>query len=235
MKYSEYMDKKPKELTTEQLLELTNQIAMIEYSRRNDIQYLQDSEDTAQSVLTYLYDKSSRGKIGIKEIQDRCENNMKHFINTLHMETRNSINYIIRKPRTQNSLYKTDSLNELVHLEGDVLRERHELIPDKESMVKVEQDIELNHILSHIDKSESNRIIIKYGSGTEETSFKFSYRNLTKLYFDISSNKKLIAKDFKGLFYNSKTGQELEDNQVKEILKNYKNYMKRNHILGGAY
>ena len=94
MKRYKFLDKTPLELTEEELLELTNQITMIEVNRRPDIKRIQDSEDAAQEILCYAYEKSARGKIGINEIKQKP---MKHFINILHLEARNEINYIIRK------------------------------------------------------------------------------------------------------------------------------------------
>ena len=75
-----FSNKQPKDLTAEELLELTNQIAMVEYSRRNDIKMFQTYEDSAIDVLTYMYEKQARGKKGIDEVKKLP---MNHFINTL--------------------------------------------------------------------------------------------------------------------------------------------------------
>ena len=113
MNMKRWLDKKPVELTYAELLELTNELTLAEYKKRNDISSLQTSEDAAQEIITYMLEKSQRGKIGLKELQERST--MSHFINILKVECRNSINYIVRKKKVQRQLYNTNSLDEVLY------------------------------------------------------------------------------------------------------------------------
>lgn len=230
MKYK-YSDKTPKELSPEELLELTNQITLVEYQRRNDINLLQDSEDAAQEILTYMFEKSAKGKVGIKELQEKST--MPHFINTLHFECRNSINYIMRKKKSRMFLYNTYSLSEPIPINGCSDWNVENTLPDEKDMVDTETNIELDQILSYINDTESDRIIIQYGVGDNRCSFKFSYRRFARLYFDLFKGARLSYKDMKDILYNKKDNRPLEDDEIKRIMNRFKSYMKEENILGG--
>lgn len=226
-----FSNKKPVDLTSEELLELTNQIAMIEYSRRNDIKMYQTPEDSAQEILTYMYQKQAKGKKGIDDIKQLS---MSHFTNTLHFEIRNNINYVMRKKKTQSHLYNTISLEDRYdsHGNGDY-RTNEDMLPDERQLEESEVNFDLENILSKIDDTENNNLVIKYGYNKYETEQKFSYRNLARLYFNLCDDSKIKSKDLKGILFDRNTGLEIEEDQIKKIMNQFKKYIKKNCILGG--
>ena len=154
-----FSNKKPVDLTSEELLELTNQIAMIEYSRRNDIKMYQTPEDSVQEILAYLYHKDKVGKKGMEDIKQLP---MNHFTNMLHFEIRNNINYVMRKKKTQSHLYNTISLEDRYdsHGNGDY-RTNEDMLPDERQLEESEVNFDLENILSKIDDTENNNLVIK--------------------------------------------------------------------------
>lgn len=229
MKRYKFLDKTPLELTEEELLELTNQITMIEYNRKPDIKKLQDSEDGAQDLLCYAYEKSAKGKIGINEIKQKP---MKYFTNILHLEARNGINYIIRKKKSQRFIYNTLSLDQDKEYDENS-KTLIETIPDDTYSNKLEYNLDIDTILNKIDDTKDKYITINYGVGKNNVS-KFSFRNLTKLYLYLFEGKKLTYKNFEGFLYNSKTNKQLELHEIKLVIDKYKNYIKKEHILEGG-
>lgn len=229
---NKFKDRKPAELTAEETYEIISEIALSEYQKRNDIKQLQDYMDGADELYTYLLEKDNKGKTGLKALQQKCT--MAHFLNILHMETRNGINYIIRKKKNQRFLYETSSLSELNFTESDSLATIEEFIPDTEALFSAELNIEFEKILQSIDDTENKSIVINYGNGANRCTFNFSYRNLTKIYFKNFVKSKLTYKDFKGILYNN-SGEELGDDEIKSILSDYRKYIKDNLILGGAF
>ena len=226
-----FMNKKPIELNAEELLQLTNKITLITHQRNNNINYLQSSEDTAQEMLTYLYEKSAKGKTGMKELQEKCS--MPHFINTLHFEARNSVNYIMRKKKTQRQLFNTDSLDMPVLFDsnGEPRENLVDNIPNQhDALQEVEDKLDLRAILSQIDNTENAAYTLQYN---ERTKSIFSYRRLTEIYFELFSGKRLTAKDFEGTIFNTETGIALTKEEINPILSGFKSYMKENQILGG--
>ena len=226
-----YLNMKPIELEPEQLLELTNEITLITHQRNNNINYLQSSEDTAQEMLTYLYEKSAKGKTGMKELQEKCS--MPHFINTLHFEARNSVNYIMRKKKTQRQLFNTDSLDVPVIFDNNnELKENliDRLQTENSMTEEVENKLDLVHILSKIDNTEDSAYVIQYNGKTKSI---FSYRKLAEMYFELFSGKRLTAKDFEGTIFNSITGKALTKEDINPLISGFKTYMKENQILGG--
>ena len=99
MNKNKYQNKSPKDLTIGEISDILTEIAKYEYNKRSDIQQIQDYNDVAQEVITYMLEKQARGKKGLKELQEKCT--MAHFMNILHLECRNNINYLIRKKKTQ--------------------------------------------------------------------------------------------------------------------------------------
>lgn len=230
MKNYKFSDKTPLELTEEETLELEYQIAQIEFTRRADIQRICTSEDIAHDVLCYAYDKSLRGKVGINEIKQKP---MNHYINILHLETRNSISYIIRSGKTQRFLYNTIPLNDSLS-EEDNYKSVENTYKDMRFIDKIDDNIDLKQILSQIDNTEDENIIIKYGVGHENYISNFSYREFTKLYLGLFNGKQVRYSDFKGLLYNKQTNTELEDKEIKNLIKRFKTYLKKKDILGGS-
>lgn len=229
MKRYKFFDKTPLELTEEELLELTNQIAMIEYSRRNDIKMYQTPEDSAQEILTYLYHKDKVGKKGMEDIKQLP---MNYFTNMLHLEIRNNINYVLRKKKNQRLLYNTLSLDQDKEYDENS-KSLIETIPDDTYSNKLEYNLDMDTILNKIDDTKDKYITINYGVGENSVS-KFSFRNLTKLYLYLFEGKKLTYKNFEGFLYNSKTNKQLELHEIKLIIDKYKNYIKKEHILEGG-
>lgn len=226
MNMKKWLDKKPVELTYAELLELTNELTLAEYKKRNDISSLQTSEDAAQEIITYMLEKSQRGKIGLKELQERST--MSHFINILKVECRNSINYIVRKKKVQRQLYNTNSLDEVLY-ENKTLED---FVSDTKSIDSIEVKLELAEILSRIDDTENCSITIKYKDDVDKCFF--SYKKLAKLCYDLSANKKLTCKDFLGILLDSKTNIALNERQIRNILNEFRQYIKNNNILGGV-
>jgi hypothetical protein len=226
-----FSNKQPKDLTAEELLELTNQIAMVEYSRRNDIKMFQTYEDSAIDVLTYMYEKQARGKKGIDEVKKLP---MNHFINTLHFEVRNNINYIVRKKQNRRLLYNTISLEDKYEPgNNNDYRTNGDVISDERQLEETEVNFDLENILSKIDDTENESLIIKYGYNKGKTEQKFSYRNLARLYFNLCDNSKIKSKDLKGILFDGNTGLEIEEDQIKKIMNQFKKYIKESCILGG--
>ena len=233
MNKNKYQNKSPKDLTIGEISDILTEIAKYEYNKRSDIQQIQDYNDVAQEVITYMLEKQARGKKGLKELQEKCT--MAHFMNILHLECRNNINYIIRKKKTQRYLYNTDLLSTPVggNESEDVIRTLEHVIPDSKYLDELDINLELQDILSSIDNNESNRIVIKYGNGDYECIFKFSYKNLIKTYFDLYTNKKFTTKNIQELLYDPRTNMRLSEHRTRDIIKRFKSYMIENEILGG--
>lgn len=226
-----FMNRQPKELNPEELLELITSITLQEHQRNGYINSIQSYEDTAQEMITYFYEKSAKGKTGMKELQEQYT--MPHFINILHMEARNSINYILRKKKTQRQLFNTDSLDKPVVFDsnGEPKENLVDNIADESDLKQVDIKIELMTLLSRIDNTEDSAYTIKYN---EKDSGIFSYRKLAKVYSDLSNNKRLSAKDFEGTIYETKTGRALTKEEINPILTGFRQYIKENQILGGT-
>jgi hypothetical protein len=234
MRKNKYQDVSPKDLTIGEILDILTDIAKYEYNKRSDIQQWQDYGDIAQEVITYMLEKQSRGKTGLKDLQEKCT--MDHFINILHLECRNNINYIIRKKSTQRYLYNTDLLSTPAGVAEDKSgpnKELADIIPDTKYLSEIETKLELQDIISDIGNIEDNSIVIKYGEGTNECIFKFSYKNLTKLYFELYSNKKITYKDLSEFLYDKETNTKLDSHKIKDIVTKFRNYILDNKILGG--
>lgn len=230
MEKYKFLDKTPLELTDEELLELTNQITRIEYNRKPYMSRIQTAEDAAQEILCYAYEKSKKGKIGINEMKQKS---MKHFINLIHLEARNGINYITRKKQTQRFLYNTLSLNQSKELNNnDSCKPIIETIPDDDYINKLEYNLNIQNILEKIDNTKDESIIIDYGVG-KNSIFEFSFRNLTKLYLYLFNGKKITIKNLEGFLINKNTNTKLNHNEIKVIVNSYKNYLKKEKIFGG--
>ena len=191
----------------------------------------QSPEDSVQDVLTYMYHKQARGKKGIDDIK---ELSMPHFINTLHLEVRNNINYITRKKKTKRLLYDTISLEDAYNAQKDGdYRTNGDIIPDEKQLEEIDVKFDLENILSKIDDTENDSLVIKYGYNKYKTEQKFSYRNLARLYFNLCDNSKIKSKDLKGILFDRNTGLEIEEDQIKTIMNQFKKYIKESCILGG--
>ncbi len=226
-----FSNKKPIELTEEETFELVKQIAEIEYSRNANARMYQDAEDGAVEFLTYSLEKDARGKKGLNSYYKQLD--MAHFKNLAHFEIRNHLNYQFRKKGVQKLILESASLDSNAYTNNDVMT-LGDIQEDNRTMEKIEEDLELNAILSKVHNSDSDRICMKIKYGTEEQIHPFNYRNLTQFYYNFSDSKKLNANSFKGILFNSFTNKELEENEIKGIIKNYKDYIIDNNILGGA-
>ena len=227
--------KQPIELTEEETYELVNQIAKIEYSRDASARLYQDAEDGAVEVLTYALEKDARGKKGLNSYYKHLS--MSHFKNLMHFEIRNNFKYHLRKPKVQKTILECDSLdrqayydNENVAL-GDIIAGDNNIEQMEEQL---EENLELNNILSKIDNTIRPDIYIKAKYGNKESIQPFNYQNLTKLYYDYGHTKMLGYSDFRGILFNKEDNTALDDKKIRQILKEYKNYLLNNNILGGA-
>ena len=54
MKKNKYQNKSPKDLTIGEISDILTEIAKYEYNKRSDIQQIQDYNDVAQEVITYM-------------------------------------------------------------------------------------------------------------------------------------------------------------------------------------
>lgn len=224
-------NKKPIELTNEETYELVKQIAEIEYSRNSNARLYQDVDDGVNEFFTYSLEKDKRGKKGLNNHYKKLS--LAHFKNLIHLEIRNSLAYQFRKISVQKTILERDSLDRTAFLNNDIIQLK-DTIPDDKDLNQIEEDIELNSILSRIDNSDNNQVYMKVQYGESEITQPFNYRNLTKLYYDYSDNKKLNSNSFKGILFNKQTDEELKDEEIKTLLTDYKSYIKENNILGGT-
>ena len=222
-------NKKPIELTEEETYELVSQIAKIEYSRNASAKLYQDVEDGINEFFAYGLEKDSKGKKGLNNHYKQLS--MSHFKNLVHMEIRNSLAYKFRKTGVQKLILECDSLDRQAYDNNDSVYLGDTIADDSSTL---ENNLELNNILSKVDNTNREDIYIKVKYGETEQVQPFNYRNLTKLYYDYSDNKMLGCSDFKGLLFNKSDNTELDDKSIKEIIKEYKTYILNNGILGGA-
>ena len=222
--------KKPTELTHEELYTLVNQIVKTTVLRKQQVNIISEPEDIVQDILTYLYDKSSRGKVGIEEIK---ENTMKHFQNILYREAANTINYQLRKPKVQRFINDTISLNEPLKSDNDNAYTIEDIIEGYNPIEELEEDLYVESVLEKFsDTIRDDNLKIILDLGNKKCSLTFSYRNIAKAYFNLFEGKKLTSKDFNKVFFDKNTNQILEDKSVKNILTDFRKYIKQNNILG---
>lgn len=227
-------EKKPTELTNEELYTLVEQITKTVVLKKQAINLIMEPEDLAQEVLTYLYDKSARGKTGIEEIK---ENTMKHFQNILYREVLNTINYQLRKPKVQRFINNTVSLQEpakISYYAGEKDPTYEDIIEGDNPIEKLEEEYYVESLLNKFsDAIKDDNLSIELNLGDKMCSLTFSYKNIAKTYFNLFKGKKLTFKDFKGIFFNKKTKLALNDNEIRKVLADFRKYIKQNNILGG--
>lgn len=224
--------KKPTELTNEELYTLVNEITKTVALRKQSVNIIMEPEDIVHDVLTYLYDKSSRGKIGIEEIKK--ENTMKHFQNILYREVTNTINYQLRKPKVQRFLNETISLDEILKSDNDNLYTMGDVIEGFNGIDELEEDQYAESLLDKFsDTVKDDNLGIILDIGDKKCSLTFSYKNLARTYFNLFEGKKLTFKDFKGILFNKNTKLALNDNEIRKVLADFRKYIKQNNILGG--
>lgn len=225
--YKKFENKKPIELTEEEIYELVKDIALIEYARNPMAGRYQSAEDGAIEFLTYAYEKDSRGKKGMSYLKSLP---MKYFINMVHFEIKNGINYNLRKKPIKRALYETDSLEEPINYMDSREIARGTTIPDERYIEEIEIKTDLDCIIKNIEDIGNDEVYIKINGSIHD----FSYKNLAKLYFDLSDNKKLNCTDFRGLLFSKETHEELDDKVVSRLLRKFKRYIIKNNILGGV-
>ena len=223
-----FKNKQPIELTEEETYELVKQISEIEYSKNSSTRFYQDAEDGAIEFLTYSLEKDRKNKKGLNNYYRTL--NMSHFKNLVHMEIRNGINYQFRKGKVKKLILESESLDKIAYESSDNHTTIGDMIPDEQYTNDINNNLELDAILSKISDENDDSLYIKLGNEISP----FNYRNLTRLYYDFSSNKKLNSSDFTGVLYNKETDTALEENEIKKIINKYKAYLKKNYILGGA-
>ena len=231
-----YKKMKPTELTHEELLNLVQEMTIISFQRKQAVNIIMEPNDVAQEVITYLIDKSKRGKVGLEEIKQYP---WKKFENTLWMEVMNKINYELRKPKVQRFLNNTVSLQEPakytdIYAENDQTYE--DIIEGYNPIEELEEDLYVESVLEKFEdqiKDENVKIVLDIGD--KKCLLTFTYRNLARVYFSLFEGKKLTSKDFNDVFIRVDTNHTLEDKQVKGILTEFRKYIKQNRILGGKY
>lgn len=226
-----YKKMKPTELTYEELLNLVQEMSIISFQRKQAANIILEPDDVAQEVITYLIDKSSRGKIGLEEIKQYP---WKKFENTLWMEVMNCINYKLRKPKVQRFLKNTDSLDKVIKTNQDTQFTIGEVVEGYNPIEELEEDLYVTSILEKFeDTIKDENIKIALNIKNKKCLLTFTYRNLAKAYFNLFKGKKLTSKDFNGIFISINTKHTLEDKEVKNILTEFRKYIKDNRILGG--
>lgn len=223
-------DKDPIELTDEETYELVKQIAEIEYSKNKTASTFQSVDDGVNNFFTYALDKDTRNKKGLKYYKSLS---LAHFKNLVHMELRNQLAYQFRKIGVQKLILEADSLDRPIYRDNDS-ESLGDTIVDERTLNQIEEDLEIDTILSKIDNTNNDQIYIKIQHGTEEEIHPFSYRNLTKYYYNFSNSKKLNSASFKGVLYKSNNNEELKNDEIKKVIEDYKKYILNNDILGGA-
>ena len=223
--------KKPVELTNEELYMLVEQITKTMVLRKQMVNIIAEPKDLVHDVLTYLYDKSARGKIGIDEIK---ENTMKHFQNILYKEVTNTINYQLRKPKVQRFINDTVSLEEPIKNQEDSYFTMGDVIEGYDSLKELEEEQYVESVLNRFsDTIKDDNVKIILDMGNKKCSLSLSYRNIARAYFNLFEGKKLTSKDFNEVFFNETTKHTLEDKSVKSILTDFRKYIKQNNILKG--
>lgn len=223
--------KKPVELTNEELYMLVEQITKTMVLRKQMVNIIAEPKDLVHDVLTYLYDKSARGKIGIDEIK---ENTMKHFQNILYKEVTNTINYQLRKPKVQRFINDTVSLEEPIKNQEDSYFTMGDVIEGYDSLKELEEEQYVESVLNRFsDTIKDDNVKIILDMGNKKCSLSLSYRNIARAYFNLFEGKKLTSKDFNEVFFNETTKHTLEDKSVKGILTDFRKYIKQNNILKG--
>lgn len=232
MKNNKFANKKPKELTTQELLELVKQVADIEYNRRIDIKQIQTSEDGAQDLLCYWYSKNTNNNIRIEELKNNCT--MSHFINSMHFQARNGICSIIRAKNSQRFLYNTSYLSQIISGNKEPMGEKSITLED--TLVDTNYDINLNKnvdlyiTLNKIDNTIHKDKLIKYENGD---TYPFSYRNLARAYYDLFKHGRIDINEINKVLFDNHHNI-LPKNVAIDTIKQFKKYIKNNYILGGA-
>ena len=226
-----YKKKKPTELTHEELLNLVQEMTIISFQRKQAVNIIMEPDDVAQEVITYLIDKSKRGKVGLEEIKQYP---WKKFENTLWTEVMNKINYELRKPKVQRFINDTISLEEPIKGQEDNFFTMGDVIEGYNPIEELEADLYVESVLEKFEdsiKDENVKIVLDIGD--KKCLLTFTYRNLARVYFNLFEGKKLTSKDFNDVFVRVDTNHTLEDKQVKGILTEFRKYIKQNRILGG--
>ena len=223
--------KKPNELTDEEMYELVNQIAEITFARKPAAGIIAEPADCAHDMLTYMYDKSARGKVGINEIK---ENTFKHFTNILYQDCMNTVNYELRKKKVQRFLNNTVSLQEPV-CKGGYPTDAHyeDIIEGENNIAMLEEDIYVNQMLEKFSDIQNDKLDIRLDIGRKKYSLSFSYKNLARTYLHLFKGKKLTFRDFQGVFVYKDTKIALNDKEIRNVLTDFRSYIKQNNLLGG--
>ena len=205
-----YKKKKPTELTHEELLNLVQEMTIISFQRKQAVNIIMEPDDVAQEVITYLIDKSKRGKVGLEEIKQYPWTKVQRFIND------------------------TISLEEPIKGQEDNFFTMGDVIEGYNPIEELEADLYVESVLEKFEdsiKDENVKIVLDIGD--KKCLLTFTYRNLARVYFNLFEGKKLTSKDFNDVFVRVDTNHTLEDKQVKGILTEFRKYIQQNRILGG--
>lgn len=195
-----------KVLSDEEILYILTQAARKEASIRDSAmteRIFGSAEDVAHEVFTYLLLKDTRGKQGIRWMQENMT--VEHIKNSLYVFVRNEYNGNLRKKKIHNMVYNTDSLDapldanesdrecgELIDLIADTYEQEINDINRVDSYLVVKKALE------SISDEEDNRYLLKY---KDKNTSKFSFRKLAALMYELSSGIQIRAKDFSDIVY----------------------------------
>ena len=221
-------DKKPTELTDEELYALVNELSKIAFIKNESAWALEEPSDCAHTTLYTLYDRSKRGKIGIDEIKQKP---MLHFRNILALQCRNNINCQLRNHKVQNTIVNTVSLDKLL---GDNLTvsDTKTLVDEKDLIKQADEDMYTKSLLDRFsEESKNDDLSIELIVNNTKYSLSFSYRNIARAYLNLFTDKKVSIKDFENVIVHKETKKSLEYDEIRKILWDFKSYLRKEKIL----
>lgn len=219
-----------KDLTDDELASIVYNIYRFEYNKRPEFLAIEPYEDGAQHFFEYMYEKSAKGLKGIKEIQDYT---VAHFVNLVHVEARNNINYSLRKKCFKTTVVNVDYLSTPIGDEEDN-RTIEDSISDTHYIESANIEVELDNILSEIEDKEISGFDIRYGFDDAQCIFKLTYRSFAKLYFDIFCGSIVYKHSLKDIIFYRNTDEHISDKDIRSLISNFKEYIISNNILGGS-
>lgn len=196
------------ELSEEELFELTNQIALVEYYRgRDDYRRLYSKDDLVQDVLYHFY------KYDLKGLENKSK---KHIENTIYLQCRNTVFTSMRNLSSKYSVVNK-SLDEEICEDVTLL----DSLPCEDKYTTLEL-LELNESLNKINNETLENYLIKY----KGKFYKCNYKNIAILFYIIYSDRKILAKDLKGFILDSR-GCQVDFKMLQGIINKFKYIVKR--------
>lgn len=191
------------ELSEEELFELTNQIALVEYIRSKDeYKQLYSKDDMTQDVLFHFY------KNGLKGLEDKS---IEHIKNIIYLQCRNTV-----FTKTKNLSSKFQVINK--SLDENVMENKALLdtIPVEDVYNRLELD-DLNNLLLKLDNKELKNYLIKYNN----KYYTCSYRNIAIIFYIVYKDKKVSTRDVEDYILDSE-GNRLCFSRLHKLLSLFK-------------